>query len=188
MKKHHNFYFQLFWATFTLSAFTLGGGYVIVPLMKKKFVDQYGWIHEKEMLDMVAIAQSSPGAIAVNTSLLVGYRLGGIFGAGVSLLGTILPPLLVLSLVSLFYESFKENLWVRTFLKAMGVGVVAVIADVVLTMGKSVVKEKSKFSIFMMLFSFFLLFFFKMDIKLIILGGGLLGLAYQWIFLRKERS
>lgn len=161
---------------------------MIVPLMKKKFVDEYGWIQENEMLDMVAIAQSSPGAIAVNTSLLVGYKLAGFLGAIVSVLGTISPPLLIISLVSLFYQSFKENIWIKTLLQAMGVGVAAVIVDVVLNMGKSIIKEKSKFSIFLMLFSFFLLFFFKMDIKLIILGGGLLGLGYQWIFFRKERS
>ncbi|MEG2550561.1 MAG: chromate transporter, partial [Erysipelotrichaceae bacterium] len=81
MKKDFNFYFKLFRATFSLSAFTFGGGYVIVPLMRRKFVDDYHWIDEKEMIDMVAIAQSAPGAMAVNTSILVGYRLAKIKGA-----------------------------------------------------------------------------------------------------------
>ena len=77
MKKDFAFYRKLFCSTFYLSAFTFGGGYVIIPLMRKKFVEQYHWIEEEEMLDLTAIAQSSPGAIAVNASILIGYRLAG---------------------------------------------------------------------------------------------------------------
>jgi chromate transporter len=84
----------LFTSTFTLSAFTFGGGYVIVPLMRKRFVEQLGWIDEQEMLDLIAIAQSAPGIIAVNTSILVGYKVAGVGGAVFTLLGTMLPPLL----------------------------------------------------------------------------------------------
>ena len=78
MKRTPALYWKIFISTFTLSAFTFGGGYVIVPLMQKKFVNQYGWIDETEMLDMVAIAQSAPGPIAVNASIIIGYRLGGV--------------------------------------------------------------------------------------------------------------
>ena len=84
---------KIFISTLYLSAFTFGGGYVIVTLMKKKFVDEYHWIGEDEMLDLVAIAQYSPGAIAVNGAIVVGYKLAGIPGALVAILGTILPPL-----------------------------------------------------------------------------------------------
>lgn len=80
MKKGLSFYWKLFSATFSLSAFTFGGGYIIIPLMRKKFVEQYHWIEEEEMMDLTAIAQSSPGAMAVNASILVGYRLAGIPG------------------------------------------------------------------------------------------------------------
>ena len=75
-------YLTLFTSTFTLSAFTFGGGFVIIPLMRKKFVEQLHWIDEEEMMDLTAIAQSSPGAIAVNASILVGYRVAGVHGAG----------------------------------------------------------------------------------------------------------
>ena len=71
-------YLTLFTSTFTLSAFTFGGGFVIIPLMRKKFVEQLHWIDEEEMMDLTAIAQSSPGAIAVNASILVGYRVAGV--------------------------------------------------------------------------------------------------------------
>ena len=77
MKKDFAFYRKLFTSTFYLSAFTFGGGYVIIPLMRKKFVEQFHWIEETEMLDLTAIAQSAPGQIAVNASILIGYRLAG---------------------------------------------------------------------------------------------------------------
>ena len=83
---------KLFISTLYLSAFTFGGGYVIVTLMKKKFVDQYHWIEENEMLDLVAIAQSSPGAIAVNGAIVVGYKLAGMVGAVTAIIATIIPP------------------------------------------------------------------------------------------------
>ena len=78
MKKDLAFYRKLFTSTFYLSAFTFGGGYVIIPLMRKKFVEQFHWIEEEEMLDLTAIAQSAPGAIAVNASILIGYRLAAL--------------------------------------------------------------------------------------------------------------
>ena len=93
-------YLTLFTSTFTLSAFTFGGGFVIIPLMRKKFVEQLHWIDEEEMMDLTAIAQSSPGAIAVNASILVGYRVAGVPGALVTVLGTVLPPLIILSIIS----------------------------------------------------------------------------------------
>jgi chromate transporter len=98
MKKNLKFYWKLFSSTFLLSAFTFGGGYVIVPLMRKKFVDEFHWIEEKEMLDLVAISQSSPGAIAVNAAILIGYRLAGVLGAFVTILGTVLPCLIIFRL------------------------------------------------------------------------------------------
>lgn len=93
-----------------LSAFTFGGGYVIVTLMKKKFVDEYHWIDEQEMLDLVAIAQSSPGAIAVNGAIVVGYKLAGIAGVLTTVIATVLPPFTILTLISFCYAAFRSNL------------------------------------------------------------------------------
>ena len=101
---------KLFWSTLYLSAFTFGGGYVIVSLMKKKFVDELGWIDEEEMLDLVAIAQSTPGAIAVNGAIVVGYKLEGIIGVIAAITGTIIPPFVIISVISFFYELFASNL------------------------------------------------------------------------------
>ena len=101
---------KLFLSTLYLSAFTFGGGYVIVTLMKKKFVDEYHWIDEQEMLDLVAIAQSSPGAIAVNGAIVVGYKLAGMAGVLTAVIATVLPPFTILSLISFCYAAFRSNL------------------------------------------------------------------------------
>ena len=100
---------KLFLSTLYLSAFTFGGGYVIVTLMKKKFVDQYHWIEENEMLDLVAIAQSAPGPIAVNGAIVVGYKLAGLLGVAVAILGTIIPPFVIIALVSVCYNAFPVS-------------------------------------------------------------------------------
>lgn len=110
---------QLFVSTLYLSAFTFGGGYVIVTLMKKKFVDTLHWIDQDEMLDLVAIAQSSPGAIAVNGAIVVGYKIAGIPGLLVSILGTVIPPFIIISAISVFYEIFQSNIYVKLILDGM---------------------------------------------------------------------
>ncbi len=141
MEKDKKFYWKLFSSTFSLSAFTFGGGFVIIPLMRKKFVEELSWIDEQEMLDLTAIAQSSPGAIAVNASILIGYRLDGFRGALITVLGTVLPPLIILSVISLFYTAFRDSLIVGYVLRGMQAGVAAVITDVVLTMTSDILKE-----------------------------------------------
>ncbi|MEG2001966.1 MAG: chromate transporter [Clostridia bacterium] len=183
-KKH--IYWKLFCATFYLSAFTFGGGFVIIPLMKKKFVDDLHWIEEEEMLNLVAIAQSSPGAVAVNASILVGFRVAGVFGAVVSIFGTVLPPLVIISIISLFYTAFRDNVVVNAVLKGMQAGVAAVIADVVINLGKNVVKEKSIVSTLVMAGAFVATFFFKINVMYIILACGAIGAAKILLQTRKK--
>lgn len=91
-----NKYWQLFLSTFKLSACTFGGGFVIIPLMRERFVKELHWIEEEEMLDLTAIAQSSPGSIAINASILVGYHVAGIPGALITVVGSALPPLIII--------------------------------------------------------------------------------------------
>lgn len=168
-------YLKLFTSTFYISAFTFGGGFVIIPLLRKKFVEDLRWIEEQEMLDLTAIAQSSPGAIAVNAAILVGYRIAGIPGAVVSILGTVLPPLIILSVISLVYEWFRSNRWVAALLKGMQAGVAAVIADVVITMGGGILKAKKAIPVLVMILAFVATYFFKINVVLIILVCGLIG-------------
>ena len=97
--KKKNLLLKLFFSTLYISSFTFGGGFVIVTFMKRKFVDELHWIDEQEMLDLAALAQSSPGAIAVNAAILVGWRVCGFAGMLTAVLGTILPPMLILSVI-----------------------------------------------------------------------------------------
>ena len=170
-----NIYKKLFLSTFYLSTFTFGGGYVIVPLMKKKFVDDLSYIEEEEMLNLVAISQSSPGPVAVNASILLGYKVAGILGALITILGTILPPLIIISIISVFYTAFRDNLVVSAVLKGMQASVAAVICDVVINLGKNVVNEKSKISLFIMIGSFIATYILNINVMYIILICGFIG-------------
>jgi chromate transporter len=184
MKDKNHILIKLFTTTFYLSSFTFGGGFVIITLMKKKFVDQLHWIDEKEMLDLTALAQSSPGAIAVNASILVGYRIAGFMGALVSILGTIMPPLIILSVVSLFYTTFRDNEIVNVVLKGMQAGVAAIIIDVVLNMGNNLLKQKSLLSILIMISAFIATYFFNINIAYIIFTCISIGLIKAYFQLK----
>lgn len=172
------FYRRLFLNTLTLSAFTFGGGYVIITLMKKRFIDHEHWLSENDMLDLTAIAQSAPGAIAVNASILVGYRLAGWRGAAVALLGTILPPLVILSLAALVYTQLITNVWIVWALKGMQIGVAAVIADVVLTMVHHVLSHRKALQIALMILAFGAAVFAKVNVMVIILLSGIVGALF----------
>lgn len=173
-KKH--VLWKLFVSTLYLSTFTFGGGYVIITLMKKKFVDEYHWIDEEEMLDLIAIAQSSPGAIAVNGAIVIGYKLAGMIGIFISILAAILPPFIIISIVSIFYEAFKSNVFISLMLSGMQAGVAAVIASVVFEMGFYIIKEKKGLLNFVMIAAFVLNFFFHVSVIIIIVICGLIGL------------
>ena len=166
---------QLFFSMLYISAFTFGGGFVIITFMKQKFVDSLHWIDDQEMLDLAALAQSSPGAIAVNAAILVGWRVGGFLGMVVSVIGTILPPLTILSVISFFYAAFATNPYVALVLKGMQSGVAAVILDVVCNLGMGVVKTKSAVHMVVMAAAFCATFFFGVNVVYIILAAGVLG-------------
>ncbi|MFR2836956.1 MAG: chromate transporter [[Clostridium] nexile] len=156
-------------STLYLSTFTFGGGYVIVSLMKTKFVDELHWIDETEMLDLIAIAQSSPGAVAVNGAIVVGYKICGLPGVILSILGAVLPPFFIISIISGFYTLFQENTAVRALLTGMRAGVGAVIVSVVWDMGSGIVRQKKISSIFIMFCAFIANYYFKINVVFIIL-------------------
>lgn len=188
MNEKGKIYLKLFTSTFYLSAFTFGGGFVIIPLMQKKFVDDLKWIDEEEMLNLAAIAQSSPGAVAVNASILLGYNVAGKIGAIVSILGTVMPPLIILSIISMFYTLFRDNVIVNYVLKGMQAGVAAVITDVVINLGSNVVKIKSIISMLVMIGAFIATFVLKINVMYIILVCGIIGALKVLYYEKKERS
>ncbi|MBQ7114261.1 MAG: chromate transporter [Clostridia bacterium] len=166
---------KLFVTSLYISAFTFGGGFVIITFMKRKYVDEFHWIDDKEMLDLTALAQTSPGAIAVNAAILVGWRVGGVPGAALAVLGTVIPPVIIILVISLFYAAFAANKYVALVLKGMQAGVAAVILDVVCNLGKKVAERKSLIDLFIVLGAFAATFFFKVNVVFIILIAGLIG-------------
>lgn len=168
---------QLFVSTFTLSAFTFGGGFVIASLMKRKFSDELGWFSEEEMLDITAIAQSSPGPIPVNASVIIGYRIYGFIGSLVAVIGTALPPMIIISIISVFYNQFRSNRIIAIALQVMRAGVAAVIFDVVINLAKNVCKTKRFLYIALMIAAFAAVWFFDVSAMLIIFACLFIGIT-----------
>ena len=167
--KKRNRLLKIFLSTLYLSAFTFGGGYVIITLMKQKFVDELHWIDDDEMLDMVAIAQSSPGPIAVNGAVIIGYKLEGIAGVFSAVLGAVLPPFVILTVISMFYSAFRNLFVVQSLLTGMKAGVSAVILSVVYDMAAGVVKGKDPVNIAVMILAFVATYFGKVNVVFVIL-------------------
>ena len=154
---------------------------MIVTLLKEKFVDQYHWIEEDEMLDLVAIAQSSPGPIAVNGAIVVGYKLAGILGAMTAILGTIIPPFLIISVISVGYHSFSDSYFISQILEGMQAGVGAVIASVVYEMGVGIVQEKDRISLLIMAGAFAGSCIFNINVVYIIIACGMIGVIRTFL-------
>ena len=167
----------LFKSMFLLSACTFGGGFVIVSLMKKKFVEELKWLEEDEMLDITAITQSSPGPLPVNASVIIGYRMQGIPGSLAAVLGTILPPMFVISLICVFYTEFRQNLYIAAALQVMRAGVAAVILDVTWNLAKNVWNSHSVFYASLMVLSFCGAYFFGVSAMIIILICLVIGIT-----------
>lgn len=173
-----------FLSCFKISAVTFGGGYVIVPLQKRRFSDELGWLDEEEVLDLVALAQSAPGPVAINASVLMGQRLFGLKGAILAVLGTVLPPLMILSLISLFYQAFSANRLVRAFLKGMQASVAALIFSAIWDMTAGVLKKRSLYQLALLILALALVFLTEVNIVLILLLCALLG--WLSLFMKKD--
>ncbi len=191
MKKDYSKLWVLFKSMFVLSACTFGGGFVIVSLMKKKYVEELQWLEENEMLDVTAITQSAPGPLPVNASVIIGYRIAGVLGSLTAILGTILPPMIIISIISMFYEQFRTNAYISTALQVMRAGVAAVIFDVVINLAGNVWNTKRILYIAMMIIAFvatYLLGVSAMFIILTCLGIGLVDLAFKTFAASKTKN
>ena len=177
----------LFINSFIISACTFGGGFVIVTLMKRKYVDELHWLDEQEMLDYTALAQASPGAIAVNAAVLMGWKIGGLPGMMLSVIGTILPPMLILAAIAFFYAAFAANRFVALALRGMQAGVAAVIFDVVLSLGGQVFKGEKAFNAVLLAAAFGLSFFANVNVVYLILAAAVIGVI-KALALKKRRE
>lgn len=170
-------YLKLFFNSLLLSSFTFGGGYVIISMLRKKYVEKYHMLSDEEMLDITTIAQSTPGPIAVNTSLMLGYKLAGVIGAFMCVLGIIIPPVVIISVVYLIYDLINESALVMAILSGMNAGISAIICDVILSMIKVVKREKNYIAIVTLPIVFCLAFFLNVNVYFLMLPCIVLGLV-----------
>ena len=174
-----HFFWTLFKTTFIISAFTVVGGFVIIPLLKGKFVDEYHWINDKDALDMVAIAQSMPGVVAVNSAIILGYRMAGILGTLVALVATVLPCLITLSIISYCYDFFIQNAYIRMVLKGMQCGATALIVNVGIDLLVKQCKKKLVLPLLIIAATFIGSIWFQLNIMALIIVDGIIGLLFM---------
>lgn len=167
---------KLFTSTFVISAFTVGGGYVIIPLLKGKFVDQYQWLDDKEALNMVSLAQTAPGAVAVNAAIILGYRLGGFLGMFTATFATILPPLISITIVAYFYDAMIHNPYIKYVLDGMQCGATALIIDVAIKLLRTELSKKLLLPVIIMVVTFIANYVFHVNVMYLILLDACVGL------------
>ena len=166
--------FEMFITFFKIGAFTLGGGYAMLPIIQKEVVEKKKWIDEKEFLDMVAISQSAPGPLAVNISAFVGQKIKGIIGLIVATLGAVLPSVIIIILVASVFIGIENNPIVQRVFKGIRPAVVALIAAPVISMGKTADINKKNFII--PLIAVILVAFLNITPIYMILGAAVIGI------------
>ena len=171
-----NLYWQIFFVFAKIGAFTLGGGYAMLPLIQREVVDKKQWISNDDFVDMIAVSQTVPGILAVNIAIFTGFRLKKNMGSIVATLGSILPSFLIILAIAMFFRQFQDNVWIRKMFNAIRPAVVALIAVPVFTTAKTVgINIKT---LIIPIASAFLIWYWGISPVYIILIAGLGGLVY----------
>ena len=179
------FYFDLFYSFFKIGVFTLGGGYVMIPLIEKEVVENREWIHREDFTDMLALAQSAPGPIAINTAVFVGYKVKGFWGIVVAVSGVVIPAFVTILVVAIFFVGMKENPIVERIFSGIRPAVVALIAVPVVNMLK---KGGFRFGIISIAIVSALAVWILGISPVWIMGiAGVLGIVYQMITKLKNK-
>lgn len=172
-----NIYIESFLVFSKIGAFTIGGGYAMVPLIEDEVVTKRHWIVKEDFIDLLAIAQSSPGILAVNISIFIGYRLRGIRGSIVTALGTILPSFLIILSIALFFHNFKDNVVIEKIFKGIRPAVVALIAAPTFSMAKSA--KINRYNVWIPAVSALLIWLLGFSPIWIIVLAGIGGILYR---------
>ena len=187
MKKFKNL-LKLFWTMFKIGLFTFGGGYAMVAVIEREIVEKRKYIGQEEFLDLIAIAESTPGPIAVNSATYIGYKLGGVLGSFFATIGVVLPSFLIIFIISFFYEKFLALEYVSYAFK----GIQACVAFLIISAGIKMLKglKKNLFNVIMFISTLLLMLVIKIfDLPIssiyLILVGGLIGVIV-WLFARKK--
>lgn len=169
-------FFELFSIFFKIGAFTIGGGYAMVPLIENEIVTRRGWIEKDDFIDLLAVAQSAPGVLAVNISIFIGYKLKGLKGCLVTTLGTILPSFLIILSIAIFFQSFQDNEVVKKIFLGIRPAVVALIAAPTFSLAKSA--KINRYTIWIPLVSALLIWLFGVSPIWIIIMAGVGGFLW----------
>ena len=179
MNKH----LELFKSFLKIGAFTFGGGYAMIPLLEQEIVEKHKWIKEEDIVDIVAISESTPGVIAINFATYVGYKVGGFFGSLISTIGVALPSFVFILLISLFLNAFQSNQLIQNFLFGIKVGVVVLLFKAVIKLSKAC--NKNVFSFIIIGCSFLISILFDLPVIIMLLCGALIGIIYGFITTKK---
>lgn len=177
---------ELFKSFLKIGAFTFGGGYAMIPLLEQEIVEKHGWIKEEDIVDIIAISESTPGVIAINFATYVGYKVSGFWGSLISTIGVALPSFIFIVLISIFLNAFQGNVYIQNFLMGIKVGVVVLLFKAVLKLSKSC--NKDVFSIILAGIAFIISILFDLPVILMLLCGALIGIIYGLITKKKEQK
>lgn len=175
---------NIFFAFFKIGLFTFGGGYAMIPLIHYYAVDKFKWLEEKEFIDIIAIAESTPGPIAINSATYIGYKKYGVKGSISATLGVALPSIIIIMLISIFLMQFKENVWVEYAFIGIRVGVTVLIINAGVRIYNKT--DKTVFSYVIMLFGLAMALFDVISIVFVILIAGIIGVLSTVIVKDKE--
>ena len=171
-------HWKLFLTFFRIGLFTFGGGFAMLPLIEREITDNKKWIKPEELIDMIALAQSMPGPVAVNASIFIGRQMAGVSGAIAAMLGCVLPSVLVILIIAIGTAGFQDNIFVQQFFTGILAAVTALILLTAIKMGRRVVKDW--LTLLLAIAATVLVAFLRVHALLIILGGALLGFILYW--------
>lgn len=169
----------MFLSFFKIGAFTIGGGYAMLPLIEREFSEKQGWVSHEEMVDILAIVQSLPGVVAINSSIFIGYRVAGIPGALVAAAGMIIPSFVTILLIAMLFINVQDNLYVQKAFAGVRAGITALILLTAIKLGKSVVKDL--FAVLIACAALLALVVFDIHAIIVILASALAGFVWYGI-------
>lgn len=179
---------KVFFTSLGISSVAFGGGFVVLPMLRKTYVDKYKWVTDDDMDNYIALAQACPGTIAGNTTMLIGFQVAGLLGSLLAMIASIIPPLAIITVLSILYHNFIENVYVGYLMSGMRAAAAAVIISLVCDMAKPFFKHKNLFEIALFILGFCLAFLTDISVIFIILGAAVIGIIFTYIKLAVERK
>ena len=179
-------YLTLFWTFFKIGLFTFGGGYAMISIIHKESVEKNKWISEEDMNNIIVVAESTPGPIAINSSTFIGYKVGKLLGAIVSVIGVVLPSLIIITLISIFLDNFKDLKIIEYAFQGIRAAIIILMVEAIFKLSKPLNKNALFYSLLSI--SFILNFFFGVSAIILIITGIILGIIRELINIKKVNA